>query len=139
MKIKRHKNTKRVLKFYKYNHDIDSTKFVNVLIDGTFANEALTSKINLKDQLPNFFSLPAPKCNLLTTRCAIHETELLGKPTYGAMLILKQYPLVECQHKRSFVTAEKCFKAFIITTCYIVHLRSGTASQCYPDPNDCSS
>lgn len=109
MKIKRHKHTKSVLKFYKINFNIDS-RYYNILIDGTFANEALNSKINLAEQLPNYFDAQTNKCKLLTTKCAIHETEILGKPTYGAMLILKQYELVECNHKRNFVASEKCFK-----------------------------
>ena len=109
MKIKRHKHTKRVLKFYKFNYKYEN-KYFNVLIDGTFANEALNSKINLAEQMPNFFDCPPNKCKLLTTKCAVHETEILGKPTYGAMLILKQYELVECKHKRNFVSSEKCFK-----------------------------
>jgi rRNA-processing protein FCF1 len=112
MKIKRHKHTKNVLKFYKINFNID-TKHFHVLIDGTFANEALNSKINLAEQLPNYFDVQANKCKLLTTKCAIHETEILGKPTYGAMLILKQYELVECNHKRNFVSSEKCFKKLL--------------------------
>lgn len=85
MKIKRHKHVKRVLKFYKYSHQVES-KFINILVDGTFANEALNCKINLAEQLPNFFELPAQKCTLYTTKCAIHETEILGKATYGAMV-----------------------------------------------------
>lgn len=109
MKIRRHKHTKRVLKFYKTNFNLDLKTF-NVLIDGTFANEALNCKINIADQMPNFFDVPPNKCNLFTTKCAIHETEILGKATHGAMLILKQYQLVECQHKRNIVNSEKCFK-----------------------------
>lgn len=112
MKIKRHKHTKSVLKFYKVNFNLD-TKHYNILIDGTFANEALNSKINLAEQLPIFFDVKPKNCKLFTTKCAIKETELLGKPTYGAMLILKQYQLVECNHKREYVTSEKCFKNFL--------------------------
>ncbi|CAF0960797.1 unnamed protein product [Brachionus calyciflorus] len=112
MKIRRHKHTKRVLKYYHSNFKFD-TKFFNVLIDGTFANEALNCKINIAEQLPNFFDVKENKCKLWTTKCAIHETEILGKPTRGAMLILKQYQLAECQHKRQYVSSEKCFKDLI--------------------------
>jgi rRNA-processing protein FCF1 len=112
MKIKRHKHTKRVLKYYESNFGLD-TKQVNILIDGTLANEALKSKINLADQMPKYFDLAPAKCKLLTTKCAINETKLLGKPTYGAMLILQQYELVECLHKRQYVSTEKCFKKIL--------------------------
>jgi hypothetical protein len=119
MKIRRHKHTKRVLSFYKTNFKFD-TRFFNVLIDGTFAHEALNSKINLADQMPKFFEIDKKtgytcksKCNLFTTKCAVKETELLGKVTHGANLILKQYPLIECKHKRQSVSTEKCFKNLI--------------------------
>ena len=112
MKIKRHKHTRRVLKFYKSNFNLD-TKFYNILIDGTFANTALKSKVNLSEQLPKFFEVDANKCKLLTTKCALHEVELLGSCTYGAFVILKQYEIVECKHKRNFVSSEKCFKNLI--------------------------
>ena len=117
MKIKRHKHTKRVLKFYKTNFKLD-LKYINVLIDGTFAHEALNTKINLAEQLPKFFEVDKKekkksKCNLFTTKCAIKETELLGKVTHGANLILKQYNLVDCKHKREYVSSEKCFKSII--------------------------
>ena len=125
MKIRRHKHTKRVLKYYHTNFKFD-TKFFNVLVDGTFANEALNSKINIAEQMPKFFDVKENKCKLWTTKCAIHETEMLGKPTYGAMLILKQYQLVECKHKRNFVPSEKCFKDLISKsdTKYIVATQS---------------
>ena len=115
MKIKRHKHTKRVLKYYETNFGIDTVKDgVTILVDGTFANEALKSKINLADQLPTFFNLVAKKCRIVTSKCAVRETELLGKPTYGAMLILKQYETVECSHKRQFVHSEKCIKNILL-------------------------
>lgn len=128
MKIKRHKHIKRVLKFYKYQHKLDVTKSgVRILIDGTFAKEALTCKLNLREQLPSMFDMKektsegaqvagkfVANCQLLTTKCAIHETEILGKATRGAMHILKQYKLVECQHKRTYVNSEKCFKNLLV-------------------------
>lgn len=113
MKIKRHKHTKRVLRFYETNFNFD-TKNVNILVDGTFANEALKSKINIAEQMPKYFDLPSKNCKLLTTKCAVNETQLLGKVTYGAMLILKQYQMIDCNHKRQFVSSEKCFKNILL-------------------------
>jgi U3 small nucleolar RNA-associated protein 23 len=112
MKINRQKHAKKVLKFYKQNYNYD-LKVFNILIDGTFANEALKSKINISDQLPKYFDVDKKNCKILTTRCAIHETELLGRATYGAMVILKQFEIVECKHKREVVTREKCFNHLI--------------------------
>ena len=117
MKIRRHKHTKRVLKFYKTNYSFEYEKHVNILIDGTFAHQALESKINIADQMPKFFDLKPNNCRLCTTKCALKETEMLGRATHGAWLILKQYELVECQHSREYVNAEKCFKNLVANQC----------------------
>jgi len=106
MKIKRHKNARRILKFYQTNFGLKEP--YQVLIDGTFAQEALKSKINISEQMGKY--LESEKCKLMTTKCAINETEVLGPATYGAMVILKQFTLVPCDHREKFVTAEKCFR-----------------------------
>lgn len=127
MKIRRHKHTKRIIKYYKANFGLD-TKVFNVLIDGTFAHEALKCRINIAEQMPKFFDVAAPHhCKLFTTKCAVRETELLGKPTHGAMLILKQYQQIECKHgggggKNSeggdevYVNTEQCFRSVLART-----------------------
>lgn len=115
MKIRRHKHTKRIIKYYKANFHLD-TKIFNVLIDGTFAHEALKSRINIAEQMPKFFDVKSSSCKLFTTKCAVKETEMLGKPTHGAMLILKQYALVECKHKGEFVNTEQCFRSILANT-----------------------
>lgn len=108
MKIKRHKHVQRCLKFYEVNFNLKEP--FNVLVDGTFAQEALKCKINIAEQMPKY--LEADKCKLLTTKCAIKETELLGSATYGAMLILKNFTLHPCNH-RDVVNTEKCFRKLI--------------------------
>ena len=71
MKIKRQKHIKRVLKFYKYQHKIDITRSgVRILIDGTFANEALNCKLNLREQLPSMFDMKEK----VSQRCVIAIT-----------------------------------------------------------------
>lgn len=112
MKIRRHKHTKRIIKYYKANFNLD-TKIFNVLIDGTFAHEALNCRINIAEQMPKFFDVKEANCKLFTTKCAVKETEMLGKPTHGAMLILKQYRQIECKHKKEFVNTETCFKSIL--------------------------
>lgn len=119
MKIRRHKHTKRIIKYYKANFGLD-TKVFNVLIDGTFAHEALKCRINIAEQMPKFFDVAAPHhCKLFTTKCAVRETELLGKPTHGAMLILKQYQQIECNHggggggSEVYANTEQCFRSVL--------------------------
>jgi U3 small nucleolar RNA-associated protein 23 len=109
MKIKRQKHVKKVLQFYKINFNM--LEPYQILIDGTFAQEALQSKINLADQVPKFFDKKT--CELLTTSCALHETKALGPITHGAMLILQQYKIQPCKHTRTAVNTEKCFKSLL--------------------------
>jgi U3 small nucleolar RNA-associated protein 23 len=108
MKIKRHKHVQRCLKFYEVNFNLKQP--FNVLIDGTFAHEALKCKLNIAEQMPKY--LETDKCKLFTTKCAIKETELLGSATYGAMLILKKFTLHPCNH-RDTLNTEKCFRKLI--------------------------
>jgi U3 small nucleolar RNA-associated protein 23 len=109
MKIKRQKTLRKVLHFYKMNFNI--LEPYQILIDGTFAQEALKSKINLAEQIPKFFD--KKKCQLLTTNCALQETKALGSITHGAMLILQQYKIQPCKHSNSPVNTEKCFKSLL--------------------------
>jgi U3 small nucleolar RNA-associated protein 23 len=112
MKIKRHKHVRRILRFYKINFNIQSP--YKVLIDGTFAHEALKSKINLVEQITKYFESKSEGIKILTTKCALNELKLLGSATYGALHILEQYPLVPCKHEnREFINTEKCFKKLV--------------------------
>jgi U3 small nucleolar RNA-associated protein 23 len=112
MKIKRHKHVRRILRFYKINFNLQSP--YKILIDGTFAQEALKSKINLVEQITKYFESKSENVKILTTKCALNELKLLGSVTYGAMHILEQYPLVACKHEnREFINTEKCFKKLV--------------------------
>lgn len=74
MKLSRHKFVRRLLNFYRRNYGVESP-FV-VLVDGTFAFEALQWKIQIDDQLKSYLETESVRCS--TSLCAIKETELLG-------------------------------------------------------------
>ena len=105
MKLSRHKFIRRLLNYYHRNFSIDVP--YRIIIDGTFAFEALQCKIQIDEQLKSYLETNEIICS--TTLCAIRETELLGKIAFGAMLILKQYQIVQCNHYPS-ISPEKCFK-----------------------------
>ncbi|CAF1235692.1 unnamed protein product [Adineta ricciae] len=105
MKLSRHKFVRRLLNYYRTHFHID-VPFI-ILIDGTFAFEALQWKIQIDEQLKAYLETDQIKCS--TTLCAIRETELLGKIAFGAMLILKQYEIIRCDHHPA-ISAEKCFQ-----------------------------
>ncbi|CAF1625329.1 unnamed protein product [Rotaria magnacalcarata] len=109
MKLSRHKFIRRLLNYYRTHFDIE-IPFI-ILIDGTFAFEALQWKIQIDEQLKAYLETEQIICS--TTLCAIKETELLGGIGFGAMLILKQYDIVKCNHYPS-ISAEKCFQQILI-------------------------
>lgn len=74
MKISRQKRVRRYLNFYKNNYQFRSP--FQLLIDATFCQEALKSKVNLREQLPKY--LEDPEVKLFTTACVIAEAEALG-------------------------------------------------------------
>uniref|UniRef100_A0A0K8T081 rRNA-processing protein UTP23 homolog n=1 Tax=Lygus hesperus TaxID=30085 RepID=A0A0K8T081_LYGHE len=104
MRINRQKKVNRYLCFYANNFGF--RKPYQILIDGTFCHTALKDKINLSDQMPNYLD---GDVKLLTTPCAIIETEKLGPPVYGAMLILKQFAVHKCGHTEP-ISAAACFR-----------------------------
>ncbi|CAF0883650.1 unnamed protein product [Rotaria sp. Silwood1] len=109
MKLSRHKYIRRILNYYRTNFNIEFP-FI-ILIDGTFAFEALKWKIQIDEQLKAYLETQQIICS--TTLCAIKETELLGGIGFGAMLILKQYEIIKCNHYPS-ISAEKCFQQILI-------------------------
>lgn len=52
MKIKRQKQAKKAISFYKYNFNFREP--FQILIDGTFCQAALKNKIQIKEQLPKY-------------------------------------------------------------------------------------
>ena len=74
MKLSRHKFVRRLLNYYRTHFQFE-LPFV-ILIDGTFAFEALQWKIQIDEQLKSYLETDQILCS--TTLCAIRETELLG-------------------------------------------------------------
>lgn len=72
MKIKRLKRANRVLTFFRYNYGYLPP--YSTLLDGTFCQAALTNKINLREQLPKYFS---NETNIFISKCVIHELGIL--------------------------------------------------------------
>lgn len=74
MKIRRQKKAQRILTFYRNNFGFRAP--FHVVLDGTFCQKALTNQINLKEQIPKYFS---NEVKLLTTACILTELERLGQ------------------------------------------------------------
>ncbi|CAG0924349.1 unnamed protein product [Notodromas monacha] len=107
MKISRHKRTQRILSFYANNFGFREPH--QVLVDGTFCQQALKNKVKIVDQIPTFLG---GRVEILTTSCVVAEAEQLLPMTYGAFSILKQFPARKCGHKEPIGGAQCLFTMF---------------------------
>ena len=74
MKVKRQKNVRKILTFYRNSFGYRSP--FQVLVDGTFCRAALNCKVNISEQLPKYLDAEIRLC---TTRCVLAECEALGQ------------------------------------------------------------
>lgn len=135
MKIKRQKQAKKTISFYKYNFKFREP--FQILIDGTFCQAALKNKIQIKEQLPKYLMGEVQLCTTKWVRpfivnssgislshirrcsfysCAMKELESLGKELYGAKLILQRYQMRKCAHMKSPVPASECLLSMLEET-----------------------
>ncbi|XP_066531090.1 rRNA-processing protein UTP23 homolog [Hoplias malabaricus] len=108
MKIKRQKQAKKTLSFYRYNFGFREP--YQILIDGTFCQAALKNKIQIKEQMPKYFM---GEVHLCTTNCALKELESLSKDLYGAKLILQRFQIRKCRHSKEPVSASECLLSML--------------------------
>lgn len=108
MKIKRQKQAKKIISFYKYNFSFREP--FQILVDGTFCQAALKNKIQIKEQMPKYLM---GEIQLCTTNCALKELESLGKELYGAKIILQRYQVRKCAHFKDPVPASDCLLSML--------------------------
>ena len=108
MKIKRQKKVQRILDFYK--HNFGHFPPYQMLLDGTFAMACLKMQINIKEQMPKYIG---QEVKILTTKCAIAETEKLGPELFGATKVLKQFAIHKCGHEEDPQPALKCLRSMV--------------------------
>ncbi|XP_018587310.1 rRNA-processing protein UTP23 homolog [Scleropages formosus] len=108
MKIKRQKQAKKTLSFYKYNFSFREP--FQILLDGTFCQAALKNKIQIKEQMPKYLMGEVQLC---TTNCVLKELESLGKELYGAKIILQRFQMRNCSHLKSPLPASQCLQSML--------------------------
>ncbi|XP_030645076.1 rRNA-processing protein UTP23 homolog [Chanos chanos] len=108
MKIKRQKQAKKTISFYKYNFGFREP--YQILIDGTFCQAALKNKIQIKEQMPKYFMSEVQLC---TTNCALKELETLSKELYGAKLVLQRFQIRKCKHMKDPVSTSECLLSLL--------------------------
>ncbi len=67
-------------------------------------------KVNIRDQLPKYLD---GAVKLLTTPCIVIETEKIGQEVYGALQILKQFPIHKCSHLDKPQDASACILSMV--------------------------
>ncbi|XP_076006084.1 rRNA-processing protein UTP23 homolog [Genypterus blacodes] len=111
MKIKRQKQAKKTISFYKYNFNFRQP--FQILLDGTFCQVALKNKIQIKEQMPKYLMGEVQLC---TTNCALKELETLGGQLYGAKIVLQKFQVRNCQHFQNPVPASECLLSMLQDT-----------------------
>jgi len=104
MRIRRQKNYRRIMRFYRIAFDIQET--FHVLVDGTFVTHALQHKVHVKEQLPKILG---GRATPTVTGCILAELRKLGPRALGAAIIAKGYYKIKCNHDDS-LSASQCIK-----------------------------
>nr|CAD2167647.1 unnamed protein product [Meloidogyne enterolobii] len=88
MKVKRLKRASRVLTFFRYKFGYIPP--YSILLDGTFCQEALKCKINLREQLPKY---------LRDENLEMFVTETTRKAFIRRPCIAQQFKVAKCPHR----------------------------------------
>lgn len=103
MRRKKHKNTRRIVSFYRLNHGFREP--FKVLLDGNFVHAAVQSNMmDLREHIPK---LLGGKCKIYTTQCVMHELRALGPDYKQTSFAAKDYELHKCEHDNP-VSAADC-------------------------------
>mmetsp|Transcript_50532 Transcript_50532/g.145056 ORF Transcript_50532/g.145056 Transcript_50532/m.145056 type:complete len:317 (-) Transcript_50532:43-993(-) len=111
MRVKRQKNFRRSLRFYRLAHEIQAP--YKVVVDGTFLTQSLQNKIHVREQLPKVVC--NDRVTPMVTNCVLAELRALGDRGRGAAFIAKGYYRVKCGHHTE-IGAAACIKEQIGTT-----------------------
>lgn len=107
MRRKKHKNTRRTLRFYRIQ--FGHRPPYKVLLDGNFAHALEAMKKGESKDLIERLLGDTVKC--YTTHCVQRELKKLGKEYAGARQLLKRYPLHKCGHDEEHCSAADCLAA----------------------------
>lgn len=121
MRGKKRKRYSKLLRNFQELYDFAPP--YRIIVDSTFARQALDFKINLSEQMPKYID---DEFELCTTHCVKAELETLlqiksiSNDIYGVLNVVKRFKQIECVHKKSRTTACKCLAALIQSDKYIL-------------------
>lgn len=112
MKTKRVKNYRRTIDLYDTHFGL-KTNPLEILVDSTFARQALVQQLHIEQQFKCTLSC---EFILVTSSCIILECEKLGQLFSGALQIIQQYKVLKCTHKvHKDTSAFSCIRRRILT------------------------
>jgi len=104
MRVKRQKNFRRSLRFYRLAFNMQQP--YKVIVDGPFLTNALQEKIHVREHL---LKILGGKVTPMVTTCVLNELRSLGNRGAGAASIATDYYRVKCGHTHN-IGAAKCIR-----------------------------
>mmetsp|Transcript_10658 Transcript_10658/g.65738 ORF Transcript_10658/g.65738 Transcript_10658/m.65738 type:complete len:250 (-) Transcript_10658:721-1470(-) len=108
MKVKRAKQVRRHVRFYRVCHGFREP--YKVVMDGNFLHACIEAKLGgPRDTIPK---LLCGHAKIFSTKCALHELKSMGDPFAGTYLAARRFDCVRCGHENS-VSAADCLKSLV--------------------------
>ncbi|KAL0030147.1 hypothetical protein WJX79_010990 [Trebouxia sp. C0005] len=109
MRRKKHKHTRRAVKFYKIHHGFREP--YKVVLDSSFVHALLQA--NLKEATDLIAGLLGGQVRLFTTQCAMHELKTLGKDYADTYKACKKIQLYTCGHDDKAQPTTDCLQSLV--------------------------
>jgi len=108
MKVKRAKQVRRHVRFYRVCHGFREP--YKVVMDGNFLHACIEAKLGgPRDTLPKLLSGHA---KVFSTKCALNELRNMGERFAGTYLAARRFDCVRCGHE-DCVSAADCLKSLV--------------------------
>lgn len=102
MRRKKHKQTRRAVRYYKVHYGFREP--FKILLDGNFIHATHEANLkSLQDHIPKLLGGP---CKLFVTTCVVKELKSLGKEFQPTVAAAKQYQLHKCGHETKMPAME---------------------------------
>lgn len=109
MTVKRDKQNRRVLRYYRIAFGIEAP--YSVLVDGNFLHAAGGKNLEVEERLQKL--LNSRKVNVLVTRCTCHELQALGEACGAAAAYASTLKRQKCGHPREPEGAGDCIASLV--------------------------
>ena len=109
MTVKRAKQARKCLQYYRLNFQIDAP--YTVLLDGNFLHASTEKKVVLDERLRKL--LNCDKVNIVVTSCVCAELRAIGEPCAEAAAVATTIMRQKCGHASDPMGAGQCIQKLI--------------------------